>query len=367
MDVKDPQPARRSAEFFDLAMRLGLVALLAWLALQVFKPFLALMVWAVVLAIALYPLVERLAPTLGGSTARAATALVLVLVLALGVPTAILTASFVDHMLDIYQGVAAGTYRVPAPSDSVAEWPLIGERVYAGWQAASENLAEFLSAREAQLRQLSRDAASTLGSLLTTILAFIGAFIIAGIMMAYAQSGAHTSARIFSRVCGPRVGPQLHGLTVATIRSVAVGVVGVAFIQAVLLGIGFLFAGIPAAGLLAVVVLFLGILQIPAALIVIPAIAWLWTQGDASTVMNVVISIYLLVAGLADNVLKPMLLGRGLPVPMPVVLLGALGGMVASGLIGLFVGAVILAVAYQVFMAWVDEGEPVVDADRSDS
>lgn len=366
MEASDPS-GKRAAQRVDLTIRLGLVALLAWLALRVFMPFMSLMVWAVVLAIALYPLIERIAPRFGGSTGRASTALVGVMVLLLGVPTVLLTVSFVDHMLAIYRGVAAGTISVPPPGDAVAEWPVIGERVYAAWHAASDNLAQFVEQREAQLRELSRNAASTLGGLLATIFAFLGAFIIAGIMMAYAEPGEQTTLRIFNRVCGPKIGPQLHQLTVATIRSVAVGVVGVAFIQAVLLGIGFLFGGVPAAGLLAAIALFLGILQIPAALVVFPVIAWLWMKGDASTTMNIVTSVYLVVAGLADNVLKPLLLGRGLAVPMPVVLLGALGGMIGGGLIGLFVGAVILAVAYQVFMAWVDEAEPpAADADASD-
>ncbi|SRR6056297_1400313 len=363
MEVTNPPPGRRAAEKVDLVIRLGLVALLAWLALRVFMPFLSLMLWAVVLAIALFPLIEKIAPRFGGSTGRASTALVILMVLLLGVPTVLLSVSFVDHMLDIYRGIAAGTITVPAPGESVADWPVVGERVYAAWQAASDNLAQFVEQREAQLRELSRNAASTLGGLLVTILGFIGAFIIAGIMMAYAEPGEQTTLRIFKRVCGPKIGPELHGLTVATVRSVAVGVVGVAFIQAILLGIGFLFGGVPGAGLLAVIALFLGILQIPAALVVLPVIAWLWMNGDASTSMNIVTSIYLVIAGLADNVLKPMLLGRGLAVPMPVVLLGALGGMIGGGLIGLFLGAVILAVAYQVFMAWVDEADPAADPD----
>jgi predicted PurR-regulated permease PerM len=106
---------------------------------------------------------------------------------------------------------------------------------------------------------------------------------------------------------------------------------------------------------LAVVVLLLGILQLPAVLVSLPAIAYLWWSGDASTMHNVVFTVYLLVAGFADNVLKPLLLGRGVDVPMPVVLLGALGGMVGGGIVGLFVGAVLLAVGYQLFMDWVDE------------
>jgi predicted PurR-regulated permease PerM len=134
-------------------------------------------------------------------------------------------------------------------------------------------------------------------------------------------------------------------------------VIGVAFIQALLLGIGFIMAGIPAAGVLALVVMLIGIVQLPAAIISLPAIAYLWWAGDASTTSNIFYSIYLIIAGMADNVLKPLLLGRGVDAPMPVILLGALGGMVSSGIIGMFIGAVLLAVGYQIFMEWVSNSE----------
>ncbi len=353
----------KTRQVVDTTIRLGLVALLAWLAVHIFAPFLALMIWAVVLAIALYPLNQKLAAPLGGSNGRAATVMVLVMVLVLGVPTVLLAVSLVEHAMSLYQGMAAGTLKVPSPKPGVADWPLVGPQLYESWQEAADNIKSFAGAHEEQLRELSRRAASTMAGGLLTILAFVGAFIIAGIMMAYARPGAESTQRIFNRICGPKIGPELHQLTVATVRSVAVGVIGVAFIQAVLLGIGFLLGDLPAPGLLALIALVLGVVQVPAALVVIPAIAWLWLKGDASTAINVAITIYLLLAGLADNVLKPMLLGRGLAVPMPVVLLGALGGMLTSGLIGLFVGAVILSVAYQIFMAWVNEGQPEDDTD----
>ena len=181
--------------------------------------------------------------------------------------------------------------------------------------------------------------------------------IVAAIMMAYAESGSRAMRRIFSRLTDPVQGPRLQKLATATVRSVAAGVIGVAFIQAILLGMGFFLAGIPAAGVLALVVMFLGILQIPALLVSLAGVAWLWVSGDGSTTSNVVWTIYLLVAGMADNVLKPLLLGRGVDAPMLVILIGALGGMVAGGIIGLFIGGVLLAVSYQLFMEWVDDSE----------
>lgn len=111
--------------------------------------------------------------------------------------------------------------------------------------------------------------------------------------------------------------------------------------------------GIPGAGLLALAVLLLGIMQLPVTLITLPVIAYVFATEGASTV-TIVFSVYVFVAGLVDNVLKPLLLGRGVDVPMPVVLIGALGGMVTSGIIGLFIGPVVLAVGYQLFWQWVE-------------
>ncbi|MCY1396979.1 putative transport protein YdiK [compost metagenome] len=141
--------------------------------------------------------------------------------------------------------------------------------------------------------------------------------------------------------------------------------VGIAFIQMLLIGVGFVVKGVPAAGMLAIAVLLLGIVQLPATLITVPVIAYVFAT-EGFTAATIVFAIYTFVAGLADNVLKPLLLGRGVDVPMPVVLIGALGGMVVKGVIGLFIGPVILAVAYNLFWQWVDDQVPDVESDTGE-
>ena len=142
-------------------------------------------------------------------------------------------------------------------------------------------------------------------------------------------------------------------LSTATIRAVAKGVLGVAFLQAIIVGICLLIAGIPWAGVLAVIVLVLGIAQVPALIATLPAIVYLWASGNYGTGAAILYTVLLVVSGLADNVLKPMMLGRGVDAPMPVILLGALGGMAAGGILGMFVGATLLALGYQLFMGWI--------------
>lgn len=353
-----------SKDLTDVLIRVGFIAFVVIMCVRVFAPFAGLVLWALILAVALYPLHQRLAKRLGGRQGRAATLLVVVGLLLIGVPTAMLGSSFASQIHDAYTAFENNAITVKQPDPSVADWPLVGKRIYSGWSAAANDLPAFLETLKPQLLSFSRYILSATANTAGGVFLFLGALIIAGIMMAYGESGSRAVQRIFFRLTGPIRGPQLHSLSTATIRSVAVGVIGVAFIQALLLGIGFIMAGIPAAGVLAVVVMLIGILQLPAVIVSLPAIAYLWWSGDASTMSNIVFTVYLLVAGLADNVLKPLLLGRGVDAPMAVVLLGALGGMVTGGIIGLFLGAVLLAVGYQIFMDWVGEA---VDSTSAES
>lgn len=344
-----------SSDLLDLMIRAGLVVFFVIMCVRVFAPFAGLMLWALILAVALYPLQRRLAKRLGGRQGRAATLLVLAGLLLIGLPTVMLGSSFAGHVHDVYSAFRDNQVTIPPPAESVAGWPLIGERIYAAWSAAASDLPAFLERLQPQLGNFAKYMLSVAAQTAGGVLLFLGSLIIAGIMMAYGESGSQVMLRIVSRLAGPARGPQLHHLVTATIRSVAMGVIGVAFIQALLLGIGFMLAGIPGAGLLALIVMLVGIMQLPALIVSLPVIGYMWWAGDAATTANIVFTVYLLLAGMADNVLKPMLLGRGVDVPMPVILLGALGGMVTGGIIGLFLGAVALAVGYELFMSWVDQ------------
>ena len=159
---------------------------------------------------------------------------------------------------------------------------------------------------------------------------------------------------IFERVVGTDAASEFAELSTATIRAVAQGRASASpSSRRILVGICLLVAGVPWAGVLAVIVLVLGIAQVPALIVTLPAIAYLWLSGNYGTGAAVLYTVLLFVAGMADNVLKPLMLGRGVDAPMPVILLGALGGMAAAGILGMFVGATLLALGYQIFMGWV--------------
>jgi len=273
----------------------------------------------------------------------------------------VLMGSVGDSVHQLVNDVQNDSLQIPPPPDRVADLPLVGQKIHAVWQQAHDDLPALVRSQQPKIGELAKEALAMVASIGGAILQFVAAFIIAAVLMVFGEAGGRGTRAIFSRVTGPDRGETFTVLSVATIRAVAQGVVGVAFIQAILVGICLLVAGIPWAGVLAVVVLVLGIAQIPAALITLPAIGWIWAGGDYGTVAAVVYSVLLFVAGMADNVLKPLMLGRGVDAPMPVILLGALGGMGTAGILGMFVGATLLALGYQIFMGWVATG-PVDDA-----
>jgi predicted PurR-regulated permease PerM len=167
-------------------------------------------------------------------------------------------------------------------------------------------------------------------------------------------SGFRGARAVFERIVGLERGARFAALATSTIRAVALGVIGVALVQAIAIGLVLLVAGVPFAGLISGIALLVCIAQVPALLVTLPAIGYLWWSGIHGTGANVVFTVLLLLCGTIDNILKPLMLGRGVDAPMPVILLGALGGMAGSGIMGMFVGATLLALGYRIFMAWVE-------------
>ena len=352
----DPDPefeGRIAGLLLDVLIRAGLLLAIAILCFQVFSPFLRLMTWALILAVTLYPLHQSVAAKIGGRQGLAATLIVLLGVGVAVVPTAALMNSLGDSVQRLIHDVQNNTLQVPPPRESVAQWPLVGEKVYAFWAKAHADLPALVQSMQPKIGNLAKAALGFVASIGGGLLLFLASLAVAGIMMAYGEGGARAIRSIFERAADEKRGGEFVDLSTATIRAVAKGVLGVAFLQAIIVGICLLVAGIPWAGVLAVIVLVLGIAQVPALIVTLPAIAYLWTSGHYGTGAAVLYTVLLAVAGMADNVLKPLMLGRGVDAPMPVILLGALGGMAAGGILGMFVGGTLLALGYQIFMGWV--------------
>jgi predicted PurR-regulated permease PerM len=349
----EPDDAVLTARLLDLFIRAGLIGLLAALCFLVFAPFLTLVVWALVLAVVLYPLHAWVARQIGGRAGLAATLVVIVGTLFLVVPSALLMDSFGSSVKDLVDAVQNNTLQIPAPAESVRGWPVVGEKIYGVWSSASTNLPGLVRSMQPKIGELARKALSVVANIGIGVLQFLASLIVAGILMAHGETASRAGRGILVRLVGSERGESFHKLSTATVRGVALGVIGIAFIQAILVGLALLLAGVPWAGALAAITLVLSIAQVPALLVILPVLVYIWTSGHYGTGAAVFYTILLLVAGMADNILKPLMLGRGVEAPMPVILLGALGGMASGGVLGMFVGATVLAIGYQIFMRWV--------------
>ncbi|MEJ8860085.1 AI-2E family transporter [Variovorax robiniae] len=352
--------ARWSMKLMDVFIRAGLVLALTLLCFRIFAPFISMMAWALILAVTVYPGHQALARKLGGKQGLAATLLVLVGIALIVMPMAVVLASMGDSVHETVERVRDNKLEIPPPPPGVAEWPVIGPKVHSFWSLAHTDMPSVVQKLQPQLGELAGKALEMVASIAGTVLLFMASFIIAGIIMTFGESGAEAARRILGRIVGTERGLEFATLSTATIRAVSLGVVGVAFIQAMVVGIVMIVGTIPFAGVLAMIVLVLGIAQVPALLVTIPVIAYIWVSGNYDTVPAVIYTVLLAIGGMLDNVLKPLLLGRGVDAPMPVVLLGALGGLAGAGILGMFIGATALSLGYQILMAWVATHPDVV-------
>ena len=346
---------RLARRLLDVLIRATLLLAMALLCYRVLAPFVPLAIWALIFAVTLYPLHVRIAAHLGGRSGLAATLLVLLGIAVFVVPITLLMGSLGDSIRALLEAVQQNTLQIPAPPETIAAWPVVGGKLYAIWGRAHDDLPGLVQSLQPKIGELARTALGFVASIGGALLALLGAIILAGIFMAFGERGASACLIVFKRLAGERRGAGLAHLSTATIRAVAQGVVGVALIQAILVGLALLLAGVPWAGAFAAIVLVLGIAQVPALIVTLPAIAWVWSRGGNGTGEALIYTVLLLVSGMADNVLKPLMLGRGVDVPMPVILVGALGGMATGGIIGMFVGATVLALGWQISTGWIND------------
>ena len=338
---------RRALEVF---IHVGLFVLLATACLMILRPFLPLIAWGIVIAIAAYPSYRKLRTWLGGRGNLAAVLCTLVFLALLIVPVVLLTETMIEGIGTLTAHVREGSISIPPPPGRIATWPIIGPPLQSAWNMAATNLTGLLKSLGPQLKPIASWLFSASAGLGLTVLQFLLSIVVAGVLLANASGGAAVSHSLANRLFGAQ-GPEFEQLASATIRSVVNGIIGVAAIQTVAAGIGFLVVGMPGAGLWILFFLIAAILQ-AGTIALIPAVIYVF--AIASTTKAVLFLLWCVVVGLMDNVLKPLLLGRGVAVPIAVIFLGAIGGFLAIGIIGLFIGAVVLSVGYKLFLAWLE-------------
>jgi predicted PurR-regulated permease PerM len=359
--VKTLRQLLTGEELIQVVVRLGLLALLvAWTVILI-RPFLTILVWAVVLAVALNPVFLWLANVLRGRRKVAAALLTVMTLLIVIGPAAWLGIGAVEGTRELARQLTEGELVIPSPPDSVKSWPLAGPQLYELWDQASTNLRLVLRQIAPYLKPLAGPLLGFVGDAGLGALKFLLSVAAAGLIFPYGSKLVAASRSFLSRVV-PEQSEHFLELAGATIRAVSQGVIGIAVIQALLAGVGFKLAGMSIAGLLAFAVLLLSIVQLGAAIVMLPAIIWIWTSKDFTTAL--LLTLFLGAVSVLDNILKPLVMGRGLTTPTLVILIGVIGGTLAHGIVGLFIGPIILSVAWELTVAWIRVGraEPAMKA-----
>lgn len=361
-EEKASTPSWPPAKAVDTFIRLILLGgLLLWCVL-ILAPFTSVLMWSVILAVALYPLFATLARWMGGRLGLAAAIIVVVGIAGIAVPGYITGKSLVDSVGTLRAHLGGDELKVP---QLPAEWYTdkgLRRMVADRWPADNGAVAEFLQAHMEDIKGIAKSTLQALARFTVDLVMLILSIIIAGVLLANAKAGGKVAEEFLDRVMG-RNGAAMVDLAAGTIRQVAKGILGVAVLQAAMFAAGVFIAGIPGAGLLTVVALILCIIQLGVVIVAIPVLIYAWTS--MSTTAAVILTIWMVITMISDNILKPLLLGRGAAVPMPVIFLGAIGGFILSGFIGLFTGAVVLSIGYRLMNSWMAGFEQGGEASRT--
>ncbi len=342
-----------TGDLFELIAKLFLFGLLVFWSAVLIRPFLPIVLWSLILTVTLYPVFAWVARVLGGRRRSAAAIVTVLSLLVFTGPVIWLGLSMIEGFGTLSQRLNAGAITIPPPSDEIRTWPLIGERLYYFWDLASTNLKGALTEALPYLKPLRSIARRMAESAATGIPIFLVSLIIMGFLFSPAPSLAETIRKLSHRIL-PARGQEFVKLAGATIRNVSQGVIGIAFLQAMLSGFGFVIAGIPGSGLLSLAVLIFGILQF-SGIVLISVIIWSWTAMPATAALA--FTAYMVPVSLIDNILRPIVIAHGLKTPMLVILTGVFGGAVVHGIIGLFIGPIVLAVTWELIVAWVKHEE----------
>ena len=344
----------KSKQIIHLVLQmLALAFLLSW-CFNILSPFLSPIMWASILAVTLYPMHQKLKKSLKGNSLVSAivvTSVIFILFLLIGSWLGIRTGSEIKTTIINYQD---GKLKIPHPPENVKQWPVIGNKTFQIWTQLTTGVDTIVQKYPEEVRTAATAGIRLLETTGKGLFIFAVSILISGIFLAYADQSATFARAVFNRIINSTKF-DMATITVITIRNVVRGILGVSIIQSVCAGLGFVIAGIPYAGIWTLLCLILAIIQIGIFPIVLGVLIYIWTTGHTTTA--VLLTIYMILVGLLDNILKPLLMGKGAPVPMLIIFLGSLGGFIYSGFIGLFTGAVILSLGYRLFDVWLKESE----------
>jgi len=350
-DRLEPDP---SLDLPRTTFRLLALGALIVSSLWILRPFLVASAWATTIAIATWPLLLRVQAWLGGRRSLAVAVMTIALLLTLLVPFYFAVTTIVDNARQIIDwSKSLSTFAVPPAPSWLATIPVIGSRLASRWQQVASATPEEVSARLAPLASTIMlwfvGKVGSLGLLLVQLLLTV---VVVAILYSRGETAARGVDRFARRLAGPQGENAVH-LAARGVRAVALGVVVTAIIQTVLVGIGLVVAGVPFATILIALVFVLAVAQLGPALVLIPAAIWVYARSGA--VWGTVFLVWAIFCGTFDNFVRPLLIRRGADLPLLLVFAGVIGGLIAFGIIGLFIGPVVLAVAYTLLVDWVND------------
>ena len=352
---KDPSSRDQlTVAFIEKAIQLGALGLLLYWSFALVRPFISIVIWSAVLTSALYPVFDWVALRLGGRRRLAAFLVTVLCLLVVIGPATWLGLGLIESLRMISERLDPSVLTIPPPSKAVKDWPLVGDTIFQFWDLASTNFAAALAKIMPQLKPLGSSLLRVGADTGLGVVKFLFSIIIAGFLFLPAPSLVDAIKKFARRLSSTR-GEEFVIQAGATIRAISRGVIGISVLQALLAGIGLMAAGIPQASLITFAVLILGIIQIGPSIILIPVVIWSWMTMETASAL--LFTAYMIPVNLMDNILRPIVMGRGLKTPMLVILVGVIGGTLAYGIIGLFLGPIVLAVLWELLIAWIQERE----------
>ncbi|NJN42893.1 MAG: AI-2E family transporter, partial [Flammeovirgaceae bacterium] len=333
---------------------IALAVLFFW-CFQILKPFLSPLIGGSILAVTLYPLHVRLTSWLKGKKNWSAVMITLLLLSILIVPAITLLISTASEFKHIAIAYREGDIFIPPPAEAVKAWPLIGEQAYGYWSEAANDLGEMISRHKEEVKSIAVIALDLLASTGNGLVVFTLSIIVGGFFLAFSSTAGAFARSVFINLAGSQ-GESMLEISRTTVQNVAKGILGVALIQAMLAGLGMGLAGIPLTGLWVLICMILAVVQIGILPVSIGVIIYIWNTAEPLTAG--LLTGWMILIGLVDNVLKPYLMGKGSSVPMLVVFLGSLGGFIVDGFMGLFLGAIFLSLGYILMMDWLNKKDP---------
>jgi len=332
------------------------VLILGWIvgwSIMILSPFISIILWSMIIAISISPIFHRLKKMFrkrGGLAATIVTTFLLAIII---IPAVILSNSLIEGIENLKEVYISGQLVIPPPSpERVQNWPGLAKPVLDMWTLASQNTEAAFMQYQDELKKGIGWVLSALAKAGLGVAQLVVSIIISGFLLAYGESAASGIRKLFVRLAGDR-GESFMELSETTIRNVVKGVLGVAAVQTAIAGVGLFAIGIPFAGLWCFICLILAIVQVGVAPVLIPAV--IYAYGTHEVLPATLFLGCSILALISDNILKPILLGRNAPVPLLVVFLGAIGGFITSGFLGLLLGPVILSLAYNLFNSWIND------------